>query len=95
MVWTEEDDLELQECLDRLQIHQKKLQDTLTPIGVIINNTKSIQTKILPSYTKNKEPLLIPPKDKWGEIMTDENRLEIKNQCIVKTNELLGEPDEQ
>jgi len=33
-------------------------------------------------------------ENKWGKDMKDKERLEIKNECIVKTNELLGESDE-
>jgi len=94
MAWAETDDTELQEYLDRLQDKQKELQSQLTPLGTIINNTKSIQTKTLPSYVKEEESIIILPKDKWGEIMTDEYRLKVKDECIAKTIELLGEPDE-
>ncbi len=95
MSWSETDDTEIQENLDRLQDKQKELQSQLTPLGIIINITKSIQTKISPSFVKEgEEPIKILPKDKWGEDMADTVRLQIKNECIVKTIELLGEPDE-
>ena len=60
---------------------------------IIINNSKNIQTRTLPNIAK-EEHIKILPKDKWGDEMTDEYRLEIKNECIAKTIELLGEPDE-
>lgn len=96
MSWTETDDAELQACLDRLLNKQKELQAILTPVGIIINNTKQIQSREIKSYTENREQKItkISPKDQWGEDLTYEARLEIKNQCIAKTTELLGEPDE-
>lgn len=95
MSWSETDDTEIQENLDRLQDKQKELQVKLTPIGTIINNIKNIQTRISPSFVKEgEEPIKILPKDKWGEDMTDTVRLQIKKECIDKTIELLGEPDE-
>ena len=93
MAWTETDDIELQETLDRLYSKQKELQSQLIPLAIIINNSKSIQTRTLPNIAK-EEYIIILPKDKWGEIMTDEYRLQIKKECIDKTIELLGEPDE-
>lgn len=93
MTWTDDNDKEVQECLDRVLAEQKKLESKLRPIEIIINNTRRIQSKESTSYNKKRERIItkIPPKDKWGEIMADEIRLEIKNQCIAKTNELLGE----
>jgi len=88
MSWSETDDIELQESLDRLYSKQKELQSQLTPLETIINNTKSIQTKTLPNIGK-EEYIIILPKDKWGEEMTDEYRLKVKDECIAKTNELL------
>ena len=93
MSWTETDDIELQESLDRLYSKQQELQSQLSPLGIIINNSKSIQTRTLPNIGK-EEYIKILPQDKWGDEMTDEYRLEIKNECIAKTIELLGEPDE-
>ncbi len=92
MSWTEDDDTELQAYLDRLIDQQKELQSQLIPLAIIINNSKSIQTRTLPNIAK-EEYIIILPKDKWGEIMTDEYRLQIKKECIDKTIELLGEPD--
>ena len=96
MSWTETDDKELQECLDRLLAEQKELESKLRPIGIIINNTRIIQDGESTSYNKLRERVItkIPPKDMWGVDMTDEIRLQIKNECITKTNELLGELDE-
>jgi len=93
MAWSETDDIELQESLDRLYSKQKELQAQLTPLETIINNSKSIQTRTLPNIAK-EEYIIILPKDKWGDEMTDEYRLKVKDECIAKTNELLGEPDE-
>ena len=90
MSWTEDDDTELQAYLDRLIDQQKELQSQLIPLAIIINNSKSIQTRTLPNIAK-EEYIIILPKDKWGEIMTDEYRLQIKKECIDKTIELLGE----
>lgn len=93
MSWSETDDIELQESLDRLYSKQKELQAQLTPLETIINNSKSIQTRTLPNIGE-EEYIIILPKDKWGDDMTDGYRLEVKDQCIAKTIELLGEPDE-
>ena len=96
MSWSETDDIELQKYLDRLQNKQKELQLELTPIDIIINNAKQIQTRETKSYTDKREQKIIKilPKDKWGDEMTDEYRLKIKNECESKTIELLGDPDE-
>ena len=93
MAWTETDDTELQESLDRLYSKQQELQSQLSPLVIIINNSKSIQTRTLPNIAE-EEYIKILPTDKWGDKMTDEYRLQIKNECIAKTIELLGEPDE-
>ena len=92
MSWTEDDDTELQAYLDRLIDQQKELQSQLIPLAIIINNSKSIQTRTLPNIAK-EEYIKILPKDKWGDEMTDEYRLKVKNEILVKINELLGEPD--
>ena len=96
MSWSETDDIELQEYIVRLQVKQKELQSQLIPIDIIINNVKQIQTRETKSYTDKREQKIIKilPKDKWGNEMTDEYRLEVKNECLAKMNELLGEPDE-
>lgn len=96
MSWTETDDNEIQECLDRLLAEQKKMESKLRPIGTIINNTLKIQSREYTSYNEKRERIItkIPPKDQWGADMTDEIRLQIKNECITKTGELLGEIDE-
>ncbi len=95
MVWTEKDDEEAQDCLNRLLVEQKKHQDILTPLSVIINNVKGIQTREITSHTKNSQkPVKIFPKDKWGIKMKDTDKLKLKKECIAKTIELLGEPDE-
>lgn len=93
MSWTKTDDEELQECLDRLLVEQKELESKLRPIGTIINNARIIQSRESTSFNEKRERIItkILPKDKWGADMTDESRLQTKNECITKTNELLGE----
>lgn len=102
MSWDDTDDAELQECLDRLIDKQNELQSQLTPIQTIINNSRVIQTrtqkqvveKTVDNVTiKEDEIIKILPKDQWGVDMTDDARLIIKDECVTKTNELLGEPD--
>lgn len=97
MSWTETDDTELQECFDRLVEEEKELQSQLTSVGVLINNTREIQKREVISYTEDKAKRVttILPKDKWGVDMTDEYRLTTKDECISKTNELLGVVDEE
>lgn len=91
MVWTDSDDVELQKCLDKLLAEQKKYQEILSPLGVIINNVKSIQTRETTSYTKNsKKSVKVFPKDKWGVKMKDTEKIKMKKECIDKTNKLLG-----
>lgn len=96
MSWSETDDIELQACLDKLQNKQKGLQSQLTPIGIIINNIKQIQSREIISYSQNRKQKItkILPKDLWGETMTDNLRIQIKKKCESKTVELLGEFDE-
>lgn len=94
MAWTDSDDEELQECLDRLMAEQKKHQEILIPLGVIINNVKSIQTRQTFSHTKNEKSVKIFPKDRWGANMKDVEKLKLKKECIAKTNKLLGDPNE-
>jgi len=93
MSWTEEDDTELQEYYDRLIKAQKELQAQLRPIQIIISNTTKIQSREVISYSDKRERIVtkIIPKDQWGEDMTDKYRLKIKEECLSKTNELLGE----
>lgn len=96
MAWTDDDDSELQKYLDKLQTKQKEFQSQLNPIEIIINNIRQIQSRDVTSYTEKREQIItkIPPKDKWNNNMKDVDRLKIKDECINKTNELLGEIDE-
>ena len=96
MSWTEEDDAELEESYNRLSAAQKELESQMIPINVIITNIGKIKSKQFTSYNDKRESIItkIPPKDKWGNDMTDEDRLKVKDECIAKTMELLGEPDE-
>jgi len=91
--WTDEDDAELEASYNRLSAAQKELESQLSPINVIITNIAKIKSKQSISYNDKREQIItkIPPKDKWGEDMTDETRLQTKNECITKTIELLGE----
>lgn len=92
MVWMESDDDELLKCYDKLIAAQRKLEAQIQPIQVIINNTAKIQSRQVTSYNDKLERITtkILPKDQWGQDMTDEYRLIIKDECISKTNELLG-----
>lgn len=94
MSWTETDDTELKECYDRLREKQRELEAQLKPIMVIVTNAAKIQTKDGTVYTDKPLSKVILPKDKWGEDMTDEYRLKTKDECITKTNELLGVENE-
>lgn len=89
MVWSEKDDKDVQECLDKLIKKQVELQSQLTPLITIINNTKKIQTLEKVNYTTKNEIIKIKPKDQWGNEVTDADRLKTKNECIAKTSELL------
>lgn len=96
MSWTDDDDTKQQEYLDKLMVKQQELQDTINPIQAIINILRGNQTKVQISYVvedgeKVESETKIIPKDKWGDDRTDEARLEIKDQCITKTDELLAE----
>jgi len=98
MSWTETDDVEIQASLERLYDKQKEIKPILNHIEIIINNTRNIQTKIQTSYAVDKGQRIkrivkLKPKDKWGDKMTDEYRLKVKNEILVKINDLLGEPD--
>lgn len=92
MSWTEADDTELEECYDRLRKKQRGLEAQLKLVMVIITNALKIKSKPVISYNDKKEQIItnILPKDKWGKDMTNENRLKTKDECITKTNELLG-----
>jgi len=92
MSWTETDDNEIQETYDKLIAAKKELTDQVALIQVILGNTATILTREIRSYDDKNQQVITPilPKDKWGEEMTDENRLIIKDECIAKTNELLG-----
>jgi len=93
MSWTETDDDELQESYDRLIQAEKELQAQLSPIKVIINNTAKIQSREVISYNDEHERIVtkIIPNDQWGEEMKYQYRLEMKKECIERTDELLGE----
>lgn len=99
MVWSENDDTEVQENLDRLLTEQKNLNSQLNPIEISINNFRRIQTKIQTTQITEKGKKIaqitkIKPKDEWDNDMTDEDRLKDKDECVAKTIELLGEPNE-
>ena len=97
MSWTETDDAELEASYDRLSAAQKELESKISPINVIITNIAKIKSKQSISYNDQREQIItkIPPKDKWGDDMADETRLQTKNECITKTIELLGEPNDE
>ena len=90
MSWQESDEKELQEYYDKLMIKDNKLAKQLEYIRVIINNTKKIQSRKVTPFNENKELIItiIKPKDKWGDEMTDEYKIIVKNECITKANEL-------
>jgi len=91
MSWTETDDEKLEEYYDRLREKQRELEAQLKSVMVIITNTVKIKTTYgTVDIDKNEKGTKILPKDKWGEDMTDEYRLIIKDECITKTDELLG-----
>jgi len=96
MSWTETDDTELEAIYDRLREKQRGLEFALKEVMVIITNAVKIKTiQNLTVNTKHEQiTTKILPKDKWGEDMTDEYRLKIKDECITKTNELLGVENE-
>lgn len=92
MGWEENDDNEVQICIDKLIKEETELLSKLRPIRNILGNIKQIQTTEssrmhdgIRETSKNK------PRDKWGEEMTDEYRLETKNECITRTTGLLGD----
>lgn len=95
MSWTETDDNELEESYNRLSAAQKELESQMSPINITITNIAKIKTKQSISYNDKREIIIIKilPQDKWGNDMTDEYRLKIKDECIAKTIELLGESD--
>lgn len=92
MSWTETDDKELQECYEKLIAAQKGLEAQIQPIKVIIANVTKITIRQVTSYNNKRKQITtkILPKDKWGEKMADEYRLKVKDECITKTNEILG-----
>lgn len=96
MSWTEADDQEIQECCDRLIEKQKELNPQIQAVQVILNNTIQIQTREIISYNDKREQIITKtiPKDKWDKEMTDKYRLKIKDECITKTNELLGSKED-
>lgn len=89
MGWTDKNDAELQDCYNKLRENEGKLQSQLGPIMLILNNITQIQTKKLIASKDNQVTKIIP-KDLWGKDMTDEYRLKIKDECVKRTNELLG-----
>ena len=96
MSWSETDDTELEASYNRLRVEQGELETKLKSVMVIITNAVAIKNKSGVIYNDNNIPEIgtILPKDKWGEDMTDEYRLKIKDECITKTNELLGVENE-
>jgi len=96
MVWLESYDDELLECFDKLIAVQRSLEAQIRPIQVIINNVIKIQTRKVASYNDKRVQIItkVLPTDQWGTDMTDEDRIKIKDECITKTNELLGSDED-
>jgi len=96
MSWTDTDDDQLKESEDKLFEKQHELNAQLIPIRTILSNITQIESKESKFFNGEQkiEITKIKPKDKWGEDMTDEYRLKIKDECITKTNELLGVDNE-
>lgn len=89
MVWTDKNDSELQDCYNKLKENEKKLQSQLEPIRLLLNNITQIQTGQWIA-SKDRTVTKIIPKDLLGKDMTDEYRLKIKDECVKRTNKLLG-----
>lgn len=91
MPWTEKDDEEVSDYLVELINKRNELQSQLEPIKIVTSIFKSIQTKEESKFVDNKHKIIkIKPQDKWGESMTDENRLKDKNKCLAMHKKIFG-----
>lgn len=95
MSWTTNDENELQECINKIKKAFDELKSKTTPIEKILGIARSIQTNTSIDYTDKNKPKIIEikPKDRWNNIMADEEKLQIKKECIDKTNKLLSISD--
>ncbi len=92
MVWTDKDDDELESCHQKVKDKIEELKQTLSPAEGLLKNIQMIQT-IPALLSSSDQKIIVPkkiPKDLWGNDMTNERRLKIKDECIKRTKKLVG-----
>jgi len=97
MPWTDENEEANNNCIARLEDEERTLNEQLAKINgakhaaVRIRTTKS-QTQIQDEDGKTIDKIITrPSKDNFGEILTDEYKLNQLTKVISKTHELLGD----
>lgn len=94
MTWKKSDDDKIDNCIDRLEAEDKKLNKQQSKIHFLRHGASHIQAKKRVIQKAGKTDIeIIPPLDLSGEPMNDDYRLEQLGQIITKTDELLG-PEE-
>lgn len=94
MGWKESDDEKTDNCINRLNLEERKLNEQLAKIHLLKNGVSRIKTQKSVQTIDDKRVLIdIPPKDLSGDSMNEDYRLLQLEKLVTKTDELLG-PEE-
>lgn len=95
MPWKESDNEKTDNCINRLNLEERKLNEQLAKIHLLKNGIGRIKTQKSVQTIDAKSVLVdIPPKDPSGDSMNEDYRLLQLEKIITKTDELLGPIEE-
>ena len=90
MIWGENDDKDVENCIKKLTEKITKLEYQLIPLQKLVQNCKEIQTRKEFQIKENKKILLkSKPLDSFGDEMDNKDRLARKKKCLSKATEIL------
>lgn len=96
MVWETSDNDKIDECIQRLDLEERKLNQRLEDIKIIktgaikIRTIKITKTVPINEWQDKDKIILQAPLDISGDPMSDEYRLEHLEKIIKKTISILG-----
>jgi len=96
MSWTDSEYTETEECIEKLDQEERRLNTLLAQVQLLKHGANKIKGKkeIIQNDDGTEEIILTSPNDLSGESMKDTYRLEQLENIISKTNELLDNLNE-
>jgi len=90
MVWGEDDDNEVENCIKKITDEIIKKEEELTPLRRLLHNCHQIKTEKEFKIKDNKKILLkVKPLDEFGDEIDSKIRMDKKKKCILKTKEII------